>query len=196
MQNTQSHCETPSAAPLPAWAADVLAFWFDEIGAERWFVADALLDEQIRRRFLGVHGEVSLTTEEALLANSRTALAAVIVLDQFSRNMFRGTPHAFASDGKALRLAEEAIHRRYDIALDISERLFLYLPFEHCEDSATQARCVELMSTLGDAEWTRYAEAHQAIIDRFGRFPHRNDILGRNSTPEETAFLKQPGSSF
>jgi uncharacterized protein (DUF924 family) len=110
--------------------------------------------------------------------------------------MFRGSPRAFATDGRALALAEAALARGWDAAMSDDQRLFLYLPFEHAEDRAAQARSVALMSKLADKDLARWAEAHKAIIERFGRFPHRNAILGRASTPEETAFLEEPGSSF
>jgi uncharacterized protein (DUF924 family) len=181
---------------MPAWVSDVLQFWFAELNAEQWFKRDASVDERIRARFLSAHEHVSTTPNEELLAHSHTALAAVIVLDQFSRNMFRGDPRSFASDAKALAIADAAIGKGYLGELSKDERLFLYLPFEHCEDHAQQARCVQLMSELGDPELTRYAVAHRDIIERFGRFPHRNAILGRASTAEEIEFLKQPGSSF
>jgi uncharacterized protein (DUF924 family) len=185
-----------SRAGAPGWVAEILQFWFREITREQWFKRDAALDEQIRARFLTVHDQVSATPDAALLSDPHTVLAAVIVLDQFSRNMFRGTPRAFASDAKALALAEAAMARGYAADLSKDERLFLYLPFEHSETLAAQIRCVELMAGLGDEELTRYAQAHCDIIERFGRFPHRNDILGRASTEEEIEFLKQPGSSF
>src|SRR5262249_2280781 len=118
------------------------------------------------------------------------------VFDQMSRNMFRGTARAFATDPKALNIAEMTVTRGLDRGLTKEERLFCYLPFEHAEDSATQARCVALISGLGDPELTKWAEAHKAIIDRFGRFPHRNPALARRSTAEEVEFLKEPGSSF
>jgi len=188
--------QAPCAPVVPRWAADVLHFWFEEVQPEQWFKRDAALDGELRTRFLSVHERVSEMPDTALLSDAETALAAVIVLDQFSRNMFRDTPRAFASDGRALALAEAAISRGYEGALDKNRRLFLYLPLEHCEDRAVQARCVALMAGLGDPELTRYAEAHRAIIERFGRFPHRNAILGRVSTAEESEFLKQPGSAF
>ena len=117
-------------------------------------------------------------------------LAAVIVVDQFSRNMFRGTPRAFAADPIARRLARRAVDRGFDLSMTREERLFLYLPFEHSEDREDQARSVHLIGQLGHDGWTRYAQAHQSIIDRFGRFPHRNAILGRTSTPDELALLE------
>jgi uncharacterized protein (DUF924 family) len=112
------------------------------------------------------------------------------------RNMFRGSRRAFATDPKALEIADAAIAEGFDSGLSKDQRQFLYLPFEHAEDRQAQARCVALMSGLGDPELTKWAEAHKAVIDRFGRFPHRNGVLGRLSTPEEVEFLKQPGSSF
>jgi uncharacterized protein (DUF924 family) len=130
------------------------------------------------------------------LADTKTALAAVIVLDQFSRNMYRATPSAFGNDAKALAIAQKAIAKSFAGALSSDEQLFLYLPFEHQENVDAQARSVELISALGDAELTNYAQAHKAVIDRFGRFPRRNAILGRTSTAEELEFLMGQGSSF
>jgi uncharacterized protein (DUF924 family) len=178
------------------WVADVLRFWFEELQPTQWFTKDPRLDELIRTRFLGVHERVAAAPESELLAEPRTALAAVIALDQFPRNMFRRAMRAFATDAKALALADEAVSRGFDTGLSQDERQFLYLPFEHAEDAVMQARSVALFRALGDPEQTKYAEAHKAIIDRFGRFPHRNAILGRGSTPAEEAFLKEPGSAF
>ena len=178
------------------WIAEVLNFWFLEVPRQQWFAGGAALDEQVLARFLPVHRMVAAEPENALLVDAKTALAAVIVLDQFSRNMFRGTPSAFASDAKALAIAETAIAKGLAEALKSEERLFLYLPFEHQENADAQARSLELISALGDPELTKYALAHKDIIDRFGRFPHRNAILGRRSTAEEMEFLEGPGSSF
>ena len=133
---------------------------------------------------------------ETLACGAKEALAAVVVLDQFPRNMFRGTARAFASDGPALNVASRAVALGWDRLLRRDERVFLYLPYEHSEDRVMQARSVELMSRLGNVEWTRYAQAHKDVIDRFGRFPHRNAALGRASTPEEEAYLAMPGSGF
>jgi uncharacterized protein (DUF924 family) len=180
----------------PNWVDEVLRFWFRELTREQWFAGGDALDGQIRSRFLAVHRMVAAARDELLLSDAKTALAAVIVLDQFSRNMFRGTPAAFESDAKALALAKATIAMGMADALGRDERLFLYLPFEHHEDAASQARCVELMSALGDPELTKFAQAHKDIIDRFGRFPHRNAILGRQSTAEEVEFLRGPGSAF
>ena len=178
------------------WVAEVLNFWFVEVPRQQWFAGGAALDEQVRARFLPVHRMVAAEPEDALLADAKTTLAAVIVLDQFSRNMFRGTPSAFASDAKALAIAETAIAKGLAEALKNEERLFLYLPFEHQENADAQARSLELISALGDPELTKYALAHKDIVDRFGRFPHRNAILGRTSTAKEMELLKGPGSSF
>jgi uncharacterized protein (DUF924 family) len=178
------------------WTSDVLQFWLAESGPDRWFKKDPAFDESIRRRFLALHEAVASCDPDTLLSDPRTALAAILVLDQMSRNMFRDTPRAFAADARALWLAQEAIARGFEAGLTRDERMFLYLPFEHAEDAEAQARCVTLMATLDDPELVKWAEAHQRIIERFGRFPHRNRILGRASTPEETEFLKQPGSSF
>jgi uncharacterized protein (DUF924 family) len=178
------------------WVVEVLNFWFVEVPRQQWFAGGAALDEQVRARFTPVLRMVAAEPEDALLVDAKTALAAVIVLDQFSRNMFRGTPRAFASDTKALAIAETAIAKGFVEALNGDERLFLYLPFEHQENAGAQARSLELISALGDPELTKYALAHKDIIDRFGRFPHRNAILGRTSTAEELELLKGPGSSF
>ena len=142
-----------------------------------------------------MHTSVAALPSEACLSDAETALAAVIGCDQFPRNMFRGTPRAFATDAKALALAEDAIALGFDARVPVVRRQFFYLPFEHAEDRQAQARSVALFAPLGE-ESLRWAQAHKAIIDRFGRFPHRNAILGRASTPEETEFLGQPGSSF
>jgi uncharacterized protein (DUF924 family) len=182
--------------PKDGWVGDVLEFWFEQTEADRWFEKDATFDASIRERFLGLHEILVSRGNHGLLADAQTALAAVIVLDQMSRNMFRDTPRAFAADPQALGLAEAAIVQAFDAGLTKDQRMFLYLPFQHAEDRQSQARSVALVASLGDPEWQKWAEAHRAIIDRFGRFPHRNRVLARISTPEETEFLKQPDSSF
>jgi uncharacterized protein (DUF924 family) len=181
---------------LQGWVGEVLRFWFEEIEPGQWFKKDPALDAIIRGRFLALHETVAARADDGLLADAPTALAAVIVLDQMPRNMFRDTPRAFATDPKAHRLAEAAIARGYDSGLSKDQRMFLYLPFEHCEDRAAQARAVALTTSLGDPDLVKWAQAHRAIIERFGRFPHRNAILGRASTQDEIEFLKEPGSSF
>ena len=178
------------------WADDVLRFWFQELKPEQWFKKDDDVDAAIAAQFAGTHAVVDAAEIAALMSNVDTARAAILVLDQFSRNMFRGTSRAFAGDDKALKLAGEVLARRWEQGLNKSERLFVYLPFEHAEDRALQARSVALISALADDFLTKFALEHQVIIQQFGRFPHRNSILGRVSTPAEIAFLQQPGSSF
>jgi uncharacterized protein (DUF924 family) len=179
-----------------AWVGEVLNFWFEETEREQWFAKNPAFDATIRERFLGLHEVLVSRGNAGFLVDAQTALAAVIVLDQMSRNMFRDTPRAFAADPLALWVAEAAIVRGFDAGLTKDQRMFLYLRFEHAEDREAQARCVELMTSLGDPELQKWAEAHRAIVDRFGRFPHRNAVLGRISTAEETEFLKKPDSSF
>lgn len=173
-----------------------MKFWFERTAPDQWFQKDSTFDASIRERFFGLHEILASRENDGLLADAQTALAAVIVLDQMSRNMFRDTPRAFAADPQALSVAEAAIVRGFDAGLTKDQRMFLYLPFEHAEDRQWQARSVALMASLGDPELQKWAEAHKAIVDRFGRFPHRNSILGRISTLEEAEFLAQPDSSF
>jgi uncharacterized protein (DUF924 family) len=175
----------------PAWVTEVLHFWFDELGEAHWFEKREDIDAQIRGRFLPLHERV-VAHDGSVATTPRPLLAAVIVLDQFSRNLFRGTPRAFAADPVARRLSRTAIKQGFDIAMKEQERLFLYMPFEHSEDREDQALAVELIARLGNEEWTRDAIAHKAIIDRFGRFPHRNAILNRHSSADEVALLQEP----
>ena len=179
----------------PAWVRDVLHFWFSELDPSDWFSGEPVVDRRIRERFLALHGQLA-GNAGAGASGASALLAAVIVLDQFSRNLFRGDARAFASDALARRLAGRAIAAGYDGRMQREERYFLYLPFEHSEDPADQARAVELISQLGCEEWTRYALAHKALIDRFGRFPHRNAALGRVSSAEEIAAMRQPLGAF
>lgn len=190
--------EGPAIADDPKdwWVADVLKFWFEQIEPDQWFEKDPTFDASIRERFLGLHEILVSRGNNGLLADAQTALAAVIVLDQMSRNMFRDTPRAFATDPQALWLAEAAIARGFDAGLTKDQRSFLYLPFQHAEDRQSQARSVALVASLGDPELQKWAEAHRVIVERFGRFPHRNGVLGRISTPDEIEFLKQPDSCF
>jgi uncharacterized protein (DUF924 family) len=172
----------------PAWVGRVLEFWFREIDSELWFASNDELDERIRQGFIELHGRIAVSDAREF-AGARAWLAAIIVTDQFSRNMFRGTPRAFASDPLARRLAEEVIAHGLDLAMTPAERYFVYLPFEHSEDREHQALAVRLIQQLGDESWTHHAQRHEADIIRFGRFPYRNRILGRASTAEEMAFL-------
>lgn len=179
----------------PQWVQQVLHFWFCELNASDRFSGDAAIDARIRDRFMLLHEKLA-SSEGGEASQVRPLLAAVIVLDQFSRNMFRGTPRAFATDATARNLAGRAITNHPDSNLNREERYFLYLPFEHSEDRADQALAVRLISQLGSTEWTNYALAHQQLIDRFGRFPHRNTILGRESSAEEIAAMNEPMGSF
>jgi uncharacterized protein (DUF924 family) len=182
---------------------DVLEFWFGS-GAEygkrhkHWFEKDVAFDAEIRSRFLALHER--LASGHEWLDPARACLARILVLDQFPRNMFRGTPRAFASDALALAAARHAVAQRYDVGVLPVERVFVYLPFEHSEALADQEQACRLCQPLAaypeTADTLRYAIAHRDIIQRFGRFPHRNAILGRESTPDELEFLRQPGSSF
>ncbi len=182
---------------LPAdWVRDILDFWFVELGRPRWFAPDAALDREMRERFLSLHDALRGNPPPEAAENAEACLAAILALDQFPRNMFRGTRYMFASDADARALARRAVEMGFDLALPADRRVFVYMPFEHSEDRVDQAESVRLISALGDAEYTRFAIAHKEIIDRFGRFPHRNAMLGRPSTPEEVVFLAEPGSSF
>ncbi len=188
---------------MKSLASEVLQFWFGE-GAEygkahkRWFEKDPALDDTIRRRFSDLHRQQAMARE--WLQEPRDCLARILVLDQFPRHIYRGTAQAFASDPLALEAARHLLERGWDADLLPVERMFAYLPFQHSEALADQIRSCELYAPLQafpeTADTMRYAIAHRDIIQRFGRFPHRNAALGRPSTPEETEFLKQPGSGF
>jgi uncharacterized protein (DUF924 family) len=188
-----SHSDIGSAQEQ--WISDVLDFWFRELGPRHWFEHSDAVDGLIRDRFLPLHERV-IRDAGAELRDAESVLAAVIVADQFSRNMFRGTARAFAADPLALRLAKRAVAARMDRGMTPEQKLFLYLPFQHSEDRDDQATSVELNVNLHDPGWINFAQAHKTIIDRFGRFPHRNAALGRTSTPEELSFLEEPGSAF
>jgi uncharacterized protein (DUF924 family) len=177
----------------PQWVGPVLDFWFRDIDSQLWFDSSDEFDDRIRQGFLELHAHL-VRGDATELSGARTLLAAIIVMDQFSRNMFRGTARAFASDPGARRLAERLIADRLDLVMTPAERYFVYLPFEHSEDREHQQLAVRLIEPLGDASWTRFARMHQATINRFGRFPHRNRVLGRASTDDEVAFLADPAS--
>lgn len=170
------------------WVEQITRFWFEELKPEAWFRKDASVDDAIRQRFAALHDEVAQLRPEQL-ATPLECLAAVIALDQFSRNMFRGSPRAFATDALALSISQHAIAGGLDRQLSKQQRWFLYMPFQHSEDRKVQARSIELFTQLDDPENLGYARQHQEVIDRFGRFPHRNAVLGRVSTPEELQFI-------
>lgn len=174
----------------------VLRFWFEEIAPEMWWKADPAFDALIAQRFGGLHARAVRSELFAWRSEPRGRLAEVIVLDQFSRNIHRGDARAFAADPMALALAQEAVAAGADAALAPQERAFLYMPFMHSESQAIHEVAERLFRENAPEGNHGFELRHKAIIDRFGRYPHRNAILGRPSTPEELDFLSQPGSSF
>ena len=177
------------ASPAASSSDDVLAFWFRH--SDHWWKQDPAFDAEVRDGFQELHGAIERDEREDWLETPRPSLAYVVVLDQFSRNMFRGSPRMFEGDARALAAARRAVDRGFDRELSRNERMFLYMPFMHSENMADQVRSRMLFAAL--EEWLRYAEEHHDIIRRFGRFPHRNALLGRSSSPVELAFLKQQG---
>jgi uncharacterized protein (DUF924 family) len=175
---------------------EVLKFWFEELNPKDQFAKNDQIDQTIRDRFLftlekALHGELFSWRETGL-----GRWAEIIVLDQFSRNIFRDSPRAFAGDPIALTLAQEAVHLRIDQTLEARQRAFLYMPYMHSESTLIHEIALKLFDQPGLEENLRFEKLHKKIIDQFGRFPHRNRLLGRISTAEETEFLKTPGSSF
>ena len=178
-QEVHGLCGEPDAT------RDILDFWFREIGSERWWTRSDRTDEAIRSRFLPVWEKWRMRSADCFLDTAREALAAVLLFDQFSRNMFRGKANAFAADGLALEIARRTIERGLDQSLTREQRVFLYMPFMHSEDVAMQERSVALFGTLGEPDQIKYADMHREIIARFGRFPARNAALGRENRPGE-----------
>ena len=183
---------------MPVSPDDVLVFWFEEARPDQHFKKDPAFDRLIVARFADAYDRAARGELDRWRDDAAPCLALVIMLDQFPRNMFRGTPRAFATDAKALAVAEDAIARGHDLAMPPERRLFFYLPLEHCESLDVQERCVALIGErcAHDERLLDYARRHRDVIARFGRFPHRNAVLGRPSTPAEAAFLEQPDSSF
>ncbi|MES2971974.1 MAG: DUF924 family protein [Pseudomonadota bacterium] len=175
---------------------EVISFWFTETSPAQWWSAKPEFDALIARRFGELHRAACKAELFAWRKEPKGRLAEVIVLDQFPRNMHRNSPLAFASDPLALALAQEAVVAGADTALDQAGRMFLYLPFVHSESRVIQAEAERLVRANGHKESLDSALRHREIIDRFGRYPHRNEVLGRESTAEEIAFLRQPGSRF
>ncbi|OJW51582.1 MAG: hypothetical protein BGO67_05015 [Alphaproteobacteria bacterium 41-28] len=180
--------------------SSVLSFWFGEPGSpdyglskDFWFQSSPKLDQHICNQFEPIYKRTLNGELSDLQKTPMGALALVIILDQFPRNMYRGTPQAFASDSQALKIAKEALVKGFDKNLLPSEKMFLYLPFQHSENLEDQKKSIELFRSLKDKEGLKYALEHYDIILRFGRFPHRNAILGRQNTPEEMSFLKNSG---
>ena len=188
-------------------ANQILDFWFGkpdeaDYGKPRkvWFTKNPEFDQEVRSRFLIDYQQAAAGHLDDWKASPLGCLALIILLDQFPRNMFRGQPQTFATDPQALAYAQHTVAQGFDRELLPIQRCFVYLPFEHSENLAHQRQAIELFSTLKDypecASGVDYAHRHLKVIERFGRFPHRNEILGRETTPEEAEFLKQPGSSF
>jgi uncharacterized protein (DUF924 family) len=175
-----------------ATADDVLAFW-RAAGSQKWFAKDEAFDAAIKARFLPTYEAAARGALSDWERIPESALALLIVLDQFPRNMFRNDARAYAADAMARSIAARAIERGFDQRVPADERLFFYLPFEHSESGADQERACELVRALGDADLLHWAELHADVIRRFGRFPHRNAVLGRVSTSQEQAFLDQGG---
>ena len=197
---------TEAGAVAPEGAA-VLDFWFgapDDAGhtlpRKAWFEKDPAFDEAIRQRFRGTYDRAVAGAFDHWRVHRRACPALILVFDQLPRNMFRSTPQAFATDARARALAEHAVALGFDRGIPPAHRAFFYLPFEHSENLADQDRSVRLFESIephpGRDEAIRYALRHREIVERFGRFPHRNAVLGRRSTSEELAFLQTPNSSF
>lgn len=207
---TNTNVVTPANDPEA-----VLEFWFGPLDADgrasaatakRWFTKDPTFDDQIRERFLPLLRALTAGEHRDWLAAPRTSLAYVVALDQFSRNLFRGSAESFANDARALDAARTCIAAGFDAQLPTDMRVFCYMPLMHSESLADQERCVQLYTALdaalsasgrtGVPNNVLYAGLHRDVIARFGRFPHRNAVLGRTSTPEELEYLAQPGSGF
>ena len=198
----------PAPVPLPADAQAVLDFWFGAAGSVEsatlralWFTKSDATDRTIAQHFGALIDAALRGSFSAWAAQPQSALAQIVLLDQFTRNVFRGTPRAFAGDARALAAARVMVQERGDAALPTLQRAFVYLPFEHAEDLRAQDEAVRLFTRLAEAApeaqgLLDYAHKHRAVIERFGRFPHRNVILSRPSSTPELAFLEQPGSGF
>ncbi|MBS0347334.1 MAG: DUF924 domain-containing protein [Proteobacteria bacterium] len=183
------------AASLPDSEA-VLDFWFKESTPKQWFARSDEFDRLIAARFGAVYAAAASGELHAWRSTADGRLAEIIVLDQFSRNLFRGDPRAFACDGMALVLAQDAVAAGADLELPVARRAFLYMPYMHSESALIHTHAVRLFSQPGLESNLDFELRHKAIIDRFGRYPHRNAVLGRPSSPEEITFLQTPGSSF
>jgi uncharacterized protein (DUF924 family) len=175
---------------------EVEKFWFEEIDSSAWWVKSAEFDAKIKERFGDLHKIATERGLEEVRTSAEKRLAEVIILDQFSRNIYRDRPESFAFDGLALSLAQEAVAIGDDRKLNEEKRLFFYMPYMHSESLEIHDQALKLFESLGREGNLKFEHAHRDIIVRFGRYPHRNQILGRESTPEEIEFLKGPGSSF
>ncbi|MEM8830203.1 MAG: DUF924 family protein [Cyanobacteria bacterium P01_G01_bin.19] len=176
--------------------SEVLNFWFAESTKPKWFKKSPEFDREIKQRFESMYCEAKTGELDDWSNVPHSALALIILLDQFPRNMYRQTSQAFATDDRAVELAKHAIAHNYQQSLTKEQQTFLYMPLMHSEDRSDQAMCVKLFEELGKEDNLKFARKHQEIINRFDRFPHRNQTLGRKSTSAEQEFLTQPGSSF
>jgi len=173
------------------WAAALLDFWFNKVGEEGWWAHDPKLDQQCAARFKSLWQDKQALPAEAFLERADDALAAVLLFDQLPRNMFRGTARAFATDELARAVARGAIAHGYDIQIGGAGRRFFYMPFQHSEDLDDQQLSLNLFEAAGDSRSLQFAREHHALIKRFGRFPHRNAVMGRNTLPEEEEAARQ-----
>lgn len=176
--------------------AEIINFWFNEVEPAQWWKKDLEFDREIAARFSAAHKAATLGELEFWRKSVEGRLAEIIVLDQFSRNIYRDSPRSFAYDPTALVLAQEAVRAGADQEVALEMRAFFYMPYMHSESTLIHEKAVELFGQPGAEFNYEFELKHKAIIDRFGRYPHRNEILGRESTPEEIRFLTQPGSSF
>lgn len=186
-----------SSEPMTETAAgpgEVVTFW-QQAGPDLWFKKDETFDRQLEDRFLKTHDEASAGALDHWSDDADGSLALILVLDQFSRNLFRNSPRAFAQDHKALAIARRAVERGDDRQFDTDMRCFFYMPFEHSECLGDQHLCVSLVHQLNNDNYLQYAKLHRDIIQRFGRFPHRNVVLGRHTSPAEQAYLDADGFS-
>jgi len=181
---------------MPSTPSTILDFWFDDAHKPKWFSKDDIFDARIKADFEATYKAARIGDLSGWMTTPEGALALVIVLDQFPRNMYRDTPKAFETDSAACHAAVMAIEKGFDSRLSKEQRIFLYMPFMHAESLPLQQKALDLFGSLGIEKNMQYAKAHHDIIAKFGRFPHRNLVLERSTTPEEALFLKQPGSSF
>lgn len=175
---------------------DILSFWFEEIPSSNWWIKDSEFDLLITKKFGELHKLAAANKLSAWRNNAEGALAEIIILDQFSRNMFRDTPESFAYDLQAVKLTKESINKKFDQELDIKKRGFMYMPLMHSESLDDHMLAEKIFNQPRLEHMYEYEIKHKIIIERFGRYPHRNKILGRKSTPTELEFLKEPDSSF
>ncbi len=175
---------------------DIIKFWFEDSDPSLWFATDESFDRDIEISFGELHKKAARGELSGWRATAEGRLAEIILLDQFSRNIFRGKAEAFAYDNLALVLAQEAVHVGADMQLDVAKRAFIYMPYMHSESQQVHKDAVHLFSQVGMESNLEFELRHKEIIDRFGRYPHRNAVLGRESSPDELSFLEQRGSSF